>query len=188
MKKFILIGIAAFILVIGGCGAAAVVMFSGDDTEDNTENVNVSSNHENEGSNNENDNEDGETETEELDQEIADDDNVKITLVEVERTEGDMLEEAGYEVLFEIENKRDETIEVQAREMSIDGKMVEDFDYSMSTEISGGKEADADLTIGGIMAEDEIPEVEDEIEFQLHVLDWEDIDFEEDYDVVIEFD
>src|SRR5699024_11467173 len=79
----------------------------------------------------------------------------------------------------------DLTIVVQAREVSADGKMIDDMMISMSQEISGGKMADAVLEIENY--DGDLPEIEEDIEMILHIFSWDDHDFEGDVDVKIEF-
>src|SRR5690625_87550 len=91
----------------------------------------------------ETDEEDGSKE--EFDQEIVDNDNFKATLTSVEKIVDKDWDEEKIEVTFEVENKRDETIEVQEREVSADGKMIDESMLMMSQEVAGGKKADAKL-------------------------------------------
>ncbi|MCM3549396.1 Uncharacterised protein [Niallia circulans] len=122
----------------------------------------------------------------ELNQEIVDNDNFTATLVSIEQIYDDMWDEEKIEVTFEIENKRDDAIEVQAREVSADGKMIDEALISMSTEVASGKLADAVLTIqdyeGG-----ELPSLEENFEMLLHVFSWDNPDFEEQAEVKVTF-
>lgn len=126
-----------------------------------------------------------ESDVKELNQQVADSENIKATLVSVEKKTdeiwGDFIE-----VTFEVENKRDDTIEVQAREVSADGKMVDESMLTMSTEIAPGKTADCVLTIQPIEEGDELPPMEENLEMVLNVFSW-DSDFEENHNVKIEF-
>src|SRR5690625_2154581 len=126
--------------------------------------------------------EDGETH--ELNKEIADNDDVKVILTNVEKIIDPGWDEEKIEVTFEVENKREDTIEVQAREVSIDDKMVDESMLIMSQEISGGKLADAVLTIQSF--DKPLPEMEENMELILHIFDWE-FEFENDIDVRIDF-
>lgn len=120
----------------------------------------------------------------EFEQEIVDNDNFKATLTSVEKVVDKDWDEERFEVTFEVENKQDETIEVQAREVSADGKMIDESMLTMSQEVAGGKTADAKLVIENY--DGDLPDMEDELEMKLHVFDWE-YEFEEDYDVKVEF-
>lgn len=121
----------------------------------------------------------------EFDKEIVDNESVTIHLVSVENIVDNDWDEEKTEVTFEVENKRDNTIEVQPREVSADGKMIDDMMYFMSQEVSSGKLADAVLTIENF--DGDLPNMENDIEMILHIFDWEDYDFELDVDVSIEF-
>ncbi|WP_208587943.1 hypothetical protein [Gracilibacillus suaedae] len=122
----------------------------------------------------------------EINEEIEDNDNFKATLVSIERIYDETFDEEKIDVTFEVENKRDETIEFQAREVSIDGKMVDESLLMMSTEVSSGKSADAVLTIqdyeGG-----ELPAMEEDFEMLLNVFSWDNMDYEEQAEVSVTF-
>lgn len=120
----------------------------------------------------------------EFNQEIVDNDNVKATLVSFERENDDTFGDT-VEITFEVENKRSDTIVVQAREVSADGKMVDDGLLTMSQEVSSGKTADAVLTIRNY-EDEELPPMEENIEMLLHIFSWDDMDFREDHDVTID--
>ena len=53
----------------------------------------------------------------------------------------------SYEVVFDVENKRADTIVVQAREVSADGRMVDEMLIAMSDELAPGKVGLAKLII-----------------------------------------
>lgn len=126
-----------------------------------------------------------EEEKQEFDEEIVDNDSVTVHLTSVEKIIDKDWDEERIKVTFEVENKRDNTIEVQAREVSADGKMIDEMMLSMSTEVSSGKLADAVLTIENY--EGDLPEIENDLEMILHIFDWEDYEYEDDIDVNIEF-
>lgn len=130
--------------------------------------------------------EEDENEVEEFDKEIVDNDDFKAVLTSVEKIADKEWDEERIEVTFEVENKRDETVEVQAGEVSADDKMVDESMLMMSQEVAGGKKADAKLVIESFDGE-ELPEMKENLEMKLRVFDWEYMDFEEDYDVKIEF-
>lgn len=110
---------------------------------------------------------------------------MKATLVSVER-KTDSLFGDSVEVTFEVENKRSDTIEVQAREVSADGKMIDEAMLVMSQEVSSGKKADAVLTIQNFEEDGELPAMEENIEMLLHIFSWDDFDFTEDHEVTID--
>ena len=125
-----------------------------------------------------------ESEKQELNQEIADTDNIKATLISIEKVVNPDWDEEKYEVKFEVENKRDDNIGVQAREVSADGKMINESMLSMSTDISAGKKADAVLTIENY--DGDLPEINENFEMVLHVYTDEDYETVEDHKVVVE--
>lgn len=120
----------------------------------------------------------------ELNQPIVDNENLRATLIKVERINDPDWNEQKVEVTFEVENKRQDTIEVQAREVSADGKMIDDMMLSMSQEVAPGKLADAVLTIQNY--EGDLPPMENQIEMQLHIFSWDNMDYSEDHPVVID--
>jgi hypothetical protein len=128
---------------------------------------------------------DDDTFKEEINTVIVDNESIKATLLSVEKIVNKDWDEEKIEVTFEVDNKREDTIEVQAREVSADGKMVDDMMLFMSTEISSGKRAVAVLTIQNYSGD--LPEIEKDIEMLLHIFSWDDMDFEEQHAVVIEF-
>src|SRR5699024_6751356 len=145
-----------------------------------------SSNEENEAAAAEEETEEEEEAVKEFNKEIIDNDSVKATLVSVEHIVDKDWDEEKYDIKFEVENKMDDTVEVQAREVSADGKMVDESMLMMSQEISGGKVADAVLTIESFEGDD-LPDMEEDLEMILHVFSWEDMEQEENIDVNIEF-
>lgn len=121
----------------------------------------------------------------ELNQLIVDNENIKATLARIER-KSDSIFGDSIEVVFEVENKREDTITVQAREVSVDNKMVDESMIVMSQDISGGKMADAVLTIQDFEGKG-LPSMEENFEMLLHVFSWDDMDFQEDHEVKVSF-
>ncbi|SIT73913.1 hypothetical protein [Edaphobacillus lindanitolerans] len=115
---------------------------------------------------------------------IADNENIKATLRKAEHIIDKEWDEEKFVVTFEVENKREDTLEFQANEVSADGKMIDDSMLSMSQEVSGGKRADAVLTIENY--EGDLPSLEDNIEMLLHIFSWDDMDYSEDHAVTID--
>jgi len=186
--KKILVALFSFIVVIG------LAACNGEDVEEKDVSSVESSEEENEAEAAE-----GEEETEEADESdeeesaaeefnevIADNDNFKATLISVEHIVDQDWDEEKYEIKFEVENKTDKTVEVQAREVSIDGKMVDESMIFLSQEVSGGKIADAVLEIQSYSG-DELPDMEENLEMILHIFSWDDMENEENFDVKIEF-
>lgn len=87
--------------------------------------------------------EDEEDKKQEFDKKIVDNDSVTVDLISVERIVDKDWDEERIEVTFEDEIKRDDTIEVQAREVSVDGKKIDEMMLSMSTEVASDELADA---------------------------------------------
>lgn len=180
--KRILFTLVALILSIG------LVACSDSDSsseEKDVENVESSGdNDEKEGADDEADEE--EEEKQEINKEIVDNDDFTIDLISVEKKVNTEFDEEKIEVKFEVENKRDDTITVQAREVSADGKMIDPTIASMSTDVSSGKVADAILNIQDYEGGD-LPEIEEDLELILNVVDMDDYDYSEEVDVSIEF-
>lgn len=176
----ILFALLSFIIIAG------LVACDGEEVQDKDVSSVESSNEENEAAAAEEETEEEEEAVKEFNKEIIDNDSVKATLVSVEHIVDKDWDEEKYEIKFEVENKLDDTVEVQAREVSADGKMVDESMLMMSQEISGGKVADAVLTIESFEGDD-LPDMEEDLEMILHVFSWEDMEQEENIDVNIEF-
>lgn len=166
------------LLILAGVLLIGVLVACGGDTGTDTDNNTEPESEQNE--QNESD-----SSVKEFNQEIVDNENVKATLVSVER-KTDSLFGDSVEVTFEVENKRSDTIEVQAREVSADGKMIDEAMLVMSQEVSSGKKADAVLTIQNFEEDGELPAMEENIEMLLHIFSWDDFDFSEDHEVTID--
>jgi len=176
----ILFALLSFIIIAG------LVACDGEEVQDKDVSSVESSNEENEAAAAEEETEEEEEAVKEFNKEIIDNDSVKATLVSVEHIVDKDWDEEKYDIKFEVENKLDDTVEVQAREVSADGKMVDESMLMMSQEISGGKVADAVLTIESFEGDD-LPDMEEDLEMILHVFSWEDMEQEENIDVNIEF-
>lgn len=112
-------------------------------------------------------------------QEITDDENVKISLMNIEHIVDKEYDEERYIISFDVTNKRDKTMTVQAREVSIDDRMVDESLLMMSTDISSGKTANAKLVIESY-SDEKLPEMVGNLELILHA-------FNSDYDSDDEF-
>lgn len=115
---------------------------------------------------------------------IADDDNVKATLVNVEHVVDDLFDEEKYVINIDIENKTENKVIVQARDVSIDGTMVDDMVF-FSEEIAGDKNAKGKMEIQNY--EGELPTMEDNIEFILLIIDDETFEDLAEHEVKIDF-
>jgi len=127
------------------------------------------------------------TDIDEVNQNIADDDIVKIDLINVERITDEFMGDS-IKVNFEIENRSDVKIVVQSRDLSIDGYMAEDI-ASMSAEVMPGKKAKESLTIDEMLLDEgeELPKLEDTLEMSLLVADYDTFEDINSYDVHIDF-
>ena len=121
----------------------------------------------------------------EIDEEVADSDNITARLISVEKIVDKDFDEERYEIKFEVENKTDDLIVIQGREVSADGKMIDESMLMMSQEISGGKSADAILTIESF--DEDLPEIKEDLEMKLQVIDGESYMDIESIDVNIDF-
>ncbi|MCG7337158.1 hypothetical protein MHZ95_18015 [Sporosarcina sp. ACRSM] len=171
MKKLIGFLMLAMVLVLAACGDDSVETtdkevgsVTGEQKETNKEEVQ------------------DENEKNELNQEVADTENIKATLVSIEKIVDKEWDEEKYKVTFEVENKREDTITVQAREVSADGKMIDESMLMMSQDISGGKKADAVLEIQNY--DGDLPEINENLELILYVFSNEDFETVEEHKVV----
>ena len=124
-----------------------------------------------------------ESEIRDFNEVIADTDNLKATLISIEKVVDTTFNDEYYNVNIEIENKREDTIEVQAREASADGRMIDDM-IVFSETVAGGKIADATMRIKNY--DGDLPPLEDNLEFILHPFSFDDYEFEDDTKVIIE--
>src|SRR5699024_2973849 len=113
----------------------------------------------------------------------VDDKEVKVKLTSIEKVTDDFWEEEYYQVNLEITNNSNETIEVQANETSIDGKMVDDM-VVFSETVSSGKFSETKMIIEGF--EEELPELNNELEFKLVVWGHDNMDLDIEDNVTIE--
>lgn len=118
---------------------------------------------------------------------IADDDDFYIEFKEIKEKD-DSYTGKSYEIIFEVENKSDMSVEVQARSLSIDGMMVDNAVIIMSQEVAPGKKAKAVLELIDYSGEEEVPELVGDLEMDLHFFSWDDFDYGVDYPVVINLD
>lgn len=88
------------------------------------------------------------------------------------------------EYKFDVKNDLERDVEVQAENISADGRMIDDMNYSMSTSIAAGKIGTATLTLEDY--EGTLPEEINELELTLNVFDWDDYDFEKEIPVKIQ--
>ena len=173
MKKIVFVFLLVGMIVISltGCG--------------DSEEVDSSSNPDGETGEQEEMQEEDQNKVDKLEYIIADDEEIYAELVEIRYLE-DEIWGNSIELSFALENKTDQTLEFQARELSADDKMIDDATVVFSEEVAGGKKADGVLEI--MEFEDtSLPKMEENIEFILHVFSWDDYDYEMDYPVKVEF-
>lgn len=104
---------------------------------------------------------------------------------DVQTFDQEIVDNERIQVKFEVENKGDTTVAVQAREVSADGKMLDQSLLSMSQDVSAGKRADAILDIQNY--DGDLPVIVEDLEMILHISLWDDMDYEQDHLVKIEF-
>ncbi len=177
----IIIGIVLGLLVVG-IGAVFLIglLFNSvaNEMEDNknTEEVSVSTDEEDSDSSEENsDDEEVDSEVNDYNEVVLNTDNIKVELISVEKVEDEFWEEEYYQINFDVTNNFEDTVEIQAHEASMDGKMIEDM-IIFSETVSSGKSSEAKMTIENY--EGELPEFNDELEFSLVIWGHEDYDIE----------
>jgi hypothetical protein len=167
MKKFIFSAAIIFTLVLAGCGD------SSKENVDGTVNNDTSKNDDSEVSTSKNDkskDKKGEG-SQKINEVIIENDMYKITLTEILKKNDEMWGNT-IDVVFEVENRLDYTIGVQARSVSADGYMVDESTYSMSQEVVAGKKAKAVLTINEFEGY-EFPELNNNFEMTLLVFNYD---------------
>src|SRR5690606_18120254 len=103
----------------------------------------------------------------EINEVIVDNENVKVTLVKIVSKSDDIWGNS-VEVVYDVTNKRSDNIEVQARNVTVDDRMVDETLLSMSQEVAPGKSATATLTINEFEGY-ELPKFENNFEMTLHI-------------------
>src|SRR5699024_1842563 len=178
MKRFMML-LTVFILSI-------VLVACGDSTEEvEVNSVDSSNNNEVVENNSEEENEENvEEDVEEVGEVVADDDTIKATLDNIEHKKDEMFDEESYRVNFELENKYNGKIVVQARSVSIDWSMVDDM-VLFSDDIAEGKKENGKLDIQNF--DGDLPELTEDLEMKLGVLDDESFQEISTYDVSINF-
>ncbi len=120
---------------------------------------------------------------------LVDNENLRAELLSIEYMYDDIFDQEVIEVTFDIKNKQDFPIEVQARSVSINDRMVEGDDIlvAMSQEVGPGKSAYADLSIQGF-GKGKLPKLEGNFEMTLHIFNWDDLDYQIDIPVSVPLD
>jgi len=181
MKKVLFILISLFILV----GLSACDDGNSEEKEvSSVDSSNKNDNEENAEQDEAEDNEESDNDVEEVEEVIADDDYIKATLTSIEHVEDETFDEEKYVINIDLENKTDDKITVQARDTSIDGTMVDDMVF-FSEEIAGDKKANGKMEIQNY--EGDLPEMANDIEFTLVILEDETFESLSEHDVKVDF-
>ena len=162
MNKFIFSAVLILTVALAGCGNSSEENINGTVNNDTATNDTTNSNN---GAEKENE------EKENINQVIVDNDMYKITLLEIVKKE-DEIWGNSINVVYEVENRLDYTIGVQARSVSADGYMVDEAIYSLSQEVAAGKKAKAVLTINDFEGYD-FPELTSDFEMTLVVFNYD---------------
>lgn len=116
----------------------------------------------------------------ELDEQIADSEIATIKLISIETESADFMPNDKHVLTFEIENKSDQKIGLQMRDLSINNEMVSEEHQNMHGEATPGKTAKVKLEIESYEEGTPTPELVGKIEGALLVLDaetFEDIEY-----------
>lgn len=116
----------------------------------------------------------------ELDEQIADSEIATIKLISIETEPADFMPNDKHILTFEIENKSDQKIGLQMRDLSINNEMVSEEHQNMHGEATPGKTAKVKLEIESYEEGTPTPELVGKIEGALLVLDaetFEDIEY-----------
>ena len=160
MNKFIFNVAIILTLALAGCGNSSEENINGTVNNDTATNDTTNS-----------DNSTANDEKESINEVIVDNDMYKITLLEIVKKE-DEIWGNSINVVYEVENRLDYTIGVQARSVSADGYMVDEAIYSLSQEVAAGKKAKAILTINDFEGYD-FPELTSDFEMTLVVFNYD---------------
>ena len=118
---------------------------------------------------------------------FADDEFFYIEFKELKEDESDYFGTV-HEFVFEVHNKTDMNIEIQARSVSIDDFMLDDLMYSLSQNIAPGKKANAIFTVKDLLGDGEMPDMVGNLEMEFHIFNWDDFSESVDYPILINLD
>src|SRR5699024_10962949 len=181
MKKIILMLMVSFVLILGACTETEnKEMESIESTETNTQEVSDENNLEE----NENSEEPEKESKKELDQTLVDNDNLKAVVTSITKIEDKEWDEERYEISIEVDNKREDTIEVQAYEVSADDVVIDVVVMFMVIDALV-KRLTSILIIENYYYE--LTEILNNLVFILDVFGFDHYDNEEKHDVKIEF-
>ncbi|MGX7108885.1 hypothetical protein [Facklamia miroungae] len=118
---------------------------------------------------------------------ITDDEDFFIKYIEVNEKDD---EDLGYyyEFVFEVENKTDKTMNILAEDVTIDDDLVDEKMVFLSEEIEAGAKDQIILKIQSLDEDEKVPELDDDLEMMLKLVNDEDPDLNIDYPVQIELD
>ncbi|MGF3073454.1 hypothetical protein ACQV2T_07910 [Facklamia sp. P13069] len=118
---------------------------------------------------------------------ITDDKDFFIKYVEVNEKDD---EELGYyyEFVFEVENKTDRTMNIMAEDVTIDDDLIDKKMVFLSEEIEASAKGEIILKIQSLEEDEEAPELDDDLEMTLKLVNEEDPDLNIDYPVSIDID
>ena len=122
----------------------------------------------------------------ELDEQIADSEIATIKLISIETESADFMPNDKHVLTFEIENKSDQKIGLQMRDLSINNEMVSEEHQNMHGEATPGKTAKVKLEIESYEEGTPTPELVGKIEGALLVLDAETFEDIEHHDFSID--
>ncbi|MCR8969605.1 hypothetical protein [Facklamia sp. 7083-14-GEN3] len=118
---------------------------------------------------------------------ITDDKDFFIKYVEVNEKDDENFGDY-YEFVFEVENKTDKTMNVMAEDVTIDDDLVDEKMVFLSEEIESGSKGEIILKIQSLEEDEEVPELDDDLEMTLKLVNEEDPDLNIDYPVSIDLD
>ncbi len=120
---------------------------------------------------------------------LVDNDNLRAELLSIEYIYDDFWDQETIKVTFDVKNKQDFPIEVQARSVSINDRMVEGDDVlvAMSQEVGPGKSAYAVLDIRNFGNKGRL-KLEGNFEMTLYIFNWDDWDYQIDIPVSVPLD
>lgn len=124
----------------------------------------------------------------ELDEQIADSEIATIKLISIETESEEFMPNEKHTLTFEIENKSDQKIGLQMRDLSINNEMVSEEHQNMHGEATPGKTAKVKLEIESYEEGTPTPELVGKIEGALLVLDAETFEDIEYHDFSIDLD
>ncbi|MGX7109286.1 hypothetical protein [Facklamia miroungae] len=118
---------------------------------------------------------------------LVDDTDFYIAFKEINEKE-DSFFGRSHEIVFEIENRTDEKLMVQADTASIDGKMIDPSMITFFQEIGSGKRADVKMSIMSYDPKEEIPELKGDLELEINAFNFKSLESFYTYDIMLPLD